>query len=98
MGVAHRYDGRSFQDDKTPSTAPIREAYFPSSSWINLVERFIGDLSQQAVCKGSFQSVRELARKTEAYIAERDLNPKRYVWRTEGAEILAKNQTRQGKT
>lgn len=26
----------------------------------------------------------------EAYIAERDLNPKRYVWRAEGAEILAK--------
>lgn len=61
-----------------------------SSSWMNLVERFFGDLSQQAISNGSFQSVRELARRIEAYIAERDLNPKRYVWRAEGAEILAK--------
>lgn len=61
-----------------------------SSSWMNLVERFFGDLSRQAISNGSFQSVRELARRIEAYIAERDLNPKRYVWRAEGAEILAK--------
>jgi hypothetical protein len=61
-----------------------------SSSWMNLVERFFGDLSQQAVCNGSFQSVRELARRIEAYIAERDFNPKRYIWRAEGAQILAK--------
>ena len=63
-----------------------------SSSWMNLVERFFGDLSQQAISNGSFQSVRELAKRIEAYIAERDLNPKRYIWRAEGAEILAKIQ------
>ena len=61
-----------------------------SSSWMNLIERFFGDLSQQAISNGSFQSVRELAKRIEAYIAERDLNPTRYVWRAEGAEILAK--------
>jgi len=61
-----------------------------SSSWMNLVERFFGDLSQQAIRDGSFESVRQLARRIEAYIAERDLNPKRYVWKAEGAEILAK--------
>ena len=57
---------------------------------MNLVERFFGDLSQQAIRNGSFHSVRELARRIEAYIAERDLKPKRYVWRAEGREILAK--------
>jgi hypothetical protein len=57
---------------------------------MNLVERFFGDLTQQAISNGSFRSVRELVRRIEAYIAERDLNPKRYVWKAEGAEILAK--------
>jgi len=61
-----------------------------SSSWMNMVERFFGDISRQAICNGSFESVRGLARRIEAYIAERDLNPKRYVWKAEGAEILAK--------
>lgn len=57
---------------------------------MNLVERFFGDLSQQAIRNGIFQSVRELAKRIETYIAERDLNPKRYVWRAEGAKILEK--------
>lgn len=61
-----------------------------SSSWMNLVERFFGNLTQQAVCNGSFKSVRELARRIENYIAERDLNPKRYVWRADGTKILEK--------
>jgi len=61
-----------------------------SSSWMNLIERFFGNLSQQAIRDGSFESVQQLARCIEAYIAERDLNPKRYVWKAEGAEILAK--------
>lgn len=61
-----------------------------SSSWMNLVERFFGDLSQQAVSGGSFESVRQLAKRIETYIAEHNLDPKRYVWRAQGAEILAK--------
>jgi len=51
-----------------------------------------GDISQQAIRNGSFQSVGELARRIEAYIAGRDLKSKRYVWKAEGTEILAKIQ------
>lgn len=61
-----------------------------SSSWMNLVERFFGDLSQQAISSGSFQSVRELAARIEAYIVEHNLDPKRYTWKADGKEILAK--------
>lgn len=61
-----------------------------SSSWMNLIERFFGEISQQAIRDGSFENVRQLARRIEAYIAERDLKPKRYIWKAEGAEILAK--------
>lgn len=61
-----------------------------SSSWMNLVERFFRDLTQDVVRDGSFTSVRELAGAIETYLAERDLNPKRYVWRKSGEAILDK--------
>lgn len=63
-----------------------------SSSWMNLVERFFRDLTQDVVRHGSFASVRELVDAMEAYLAEHNLNPKRYVWRQSGQDILAKIQ------
>ena len=39
---------------------------------------------------GSFASVNELIRDIKTYLAQRNANPKPYVWRAEGAEILAK--------
>lgn len=61
-----------------------------SSSWLNLVERFFRDLTEDVVREGSFASVRELVRSMEAYLAERNLAPKRYTWKKKGEEILAK--------
>ena len=61
-----------------------------SSSWLNLVERFFRDLSQDVVLPGSFESVRELKEAIFGYLDERNLAPKRYVWRAKGEEILAK--------
>lgn len=61
-----------------------------SSSWLNLVERFFRDLTEDVVREGSFASVRQLTGAIEAYLAERNLAPKRYVWKKKGAEILAK--------
>jgi transposase len=63
-----------------------------SSSWLNLVERFFRDLSEDAVREGSFSSVRELVQAIESYLAERNLNPKPYRWKAKGEEILAKIQ------
>ena len=60
-----------------------------SSSWLNLVERFFRDLTEDVVREGSFGSVRELVRAMETYLAERNLAPKRYVWKKRGEEILA---------
>ena len=62
------------------------------SSWMNLVERFFQDLSQQAILPGSFGSVRQLVDAIMQYLAQHNLNPKRYVWRAKGEEILAKIQ------
>ena len=61
-----------------------------SSSWLNLVERFFGELTSEVVREGSFQSLRELVRAIESYLAERNQNPKKYVWRASGLEILEK--------
>ena len=61
-----------------------------SSSWMNLVERFFRDLTEDAVREGSFASVAELVRAIEGYLAERNLAPKRYVWKATGRDILLK--------
>jgi transposase len=61
-----------------------------SSSWLNLVERFFRDLSQDVVLPGSFASVQELVDSIWAYLEERNLHPTRYEWKAEGSEILKK--------
>jgi transposase/transcriptional regulator with XRE-family HTH domain len=61
-----------------------------SSSWLNLVERFFRDLSQQALVGASFGSVPELLDSIWHYLAEHNLRPKRYVWRADGQRVLEK--------
>ncbi len=69
-----------------------------SSSWMNLVERFFRDLSEEVVREGSFTSTRQLTEAILGYLAERNLNPVRYQWRAKGAEILEKIQRARKKT
>jgi hypothetical protein len=59
---------------------------------MNLVERFFGDITQQALLNESFGSVKELARRILDYIGMHNLDPKRYVWKAEGRVILEKIQ------
>jgi transposase len=61
-----------------------------SASWLNLVERFFRDLSQDVVLPGSFASVGELVEAIWAYLKERNLKPQRYEWRAKGQAILEK--------
>lgn len=61
-----------------------------SASWMNLVERFFRDISEDCIRQGSFTSVRELADTILAYLAERNEKPKRYVWKADGQKILDK--------
>jgi transposase len=61
-----------------------------SASWLNLVERFFRDLSQDVVLPGSFASVAELTKAIWDYLAERNLKPTRYEWRAEGKTVLEK--------
>ena len=61
-----------------------------SSSWMNMVERFFRDLTEDAIREGSFSSVGELVEQITGYIADRNLKPKPYIWKKKGEEILAK--------
>ncbi len=66
-----------------------------SSSWMNLVERFFRDLTE-FITEKSFASTRELADAIIAFLAARNENPRRYVWKAKGEEILRKiNAARQ---
>ena len=61
-----------------------------SSFWMNLVERFFADLTEDVIRTGSFASVSELVSDINAYLAGRNANPRPYKWRAEGAAILEK--------
>ena len=61
-----------------------------SSPWINLVERFFADLTDECVRPGSFVSVRGLEAPIEAYLAKRNAHPKPRRWKPDGQQILAK--------
>ena len=63
-----------------------------SSSWLNLIERFFGELTQDVIRDGSFSSVRQLVNDIEDYLDQRNLNPKPYKWKAKGEEILRKIQ------
>ena len=63
-----------------------------SSSWMNMVERFFGELTEDVVRDGSFGSVKPLVDDIVAYLADRNLRPKPYRWKADGQEILRKIQ------
>src|SRR5271157_723114 len=61
-----------------------------SSSWLNLVERFFTDLTEDVIRTGSFGSVGKLVRDINAYLAARNAHPKPYKWKAKGEAILEK--------
>lgn len=63
-----------------------------SSSWMNLVERFFADVTEDCVRAGSFASVTALTDAVTSYLAERNKQPRPYKWKASGKEILAKIQ------
>lgn len=62
------------------------------SSWLNLVERFFRQLTDDVVRDGSFGSVAELVTAINVHLAHHNLKPKPYRWKAQGAAILEKIQ------
>lgn len=61
-----------------------------SSSWLNLVERFFGVLTEKQLKRGVFTSVAELEQKILEYIEKHNAQPKPFVWAKSAEEILEK--------
>lgn len=63
-----------------------------SSSWLNLVERFFGLLTDKALRRGVFTSVKELENTIQAFIDQHNQNPRPFVWTKSVSQILDKVQ------
>ena len=61
-----------------------------SSSWLNMVERFFRDLTQNRLRRGIFRNVEELITAIGEYIDSHNANPKPFVWTAKAADILEK--------
>jgi transposase len=58
-------------------------------SWINLVERWFAEITNQRIRRGVFRSVRELEAAIREYIDVHNENPKPFVWTKTADQILA---------
>lgn len=61
-----------------------------SSSWLNAVERFFGEITQRRIRRGTFRSVGELQRAIGAFVTEHNKSAKPFVWTKSAAAILRK--------
>ena len=61
-----------------------------SSSWLNLVERFFGLLTQKQLRRGVYTSVKELESAIIQFIDAHNENKKPFVWTKSAEDILAK--------
>jgi hypothetical protein len=59
-----------------------------SSSWLNLVERWFGLITKEAIRRGSFDSVAQLERAINAYLAEWNDEAKPFTWTKTPGQIL----------
>jgi transposase len=59
-------------------------------SWLNMVERFFRDLTENRLRRGVFRSVEELIIAIDQYIGRHNENPKPFIWTAKAADILEK--------
>jgi transposase len=61
-----------------------------SSSWLNLIERWFGELTGKRIRRGVFVSVADLVAAIEDYLAVWNTNPKPLIWTATVASIVEK--------
>jgi transposase len=65
--------------------------YVPTScSWLNLIERWFGELTNKRIRRGSFHSVEDLTTAIDEFLAAWNERPKPFVWTATVDSILAK--------
>jgi len=61
-----------------------------SASWLNMVERFFRDLTQNQLRRGVFRDLEELFTAIGTYIDRHNQNPKPFIWTARASDILEK--------
>ena len=65
--------------------------YTPTySSWLNQVERWFGLITQRAIRRGSFRTVRELIQRIDTFVTRYNRTSTPLVWTATAESILAK--------
>ena len=65
--------------------------YTPTySSWLNQVERWFGLITQRAIRRGSFSSVKDLVQKIDAFVQHYNRSHRPFVWTATADSILQK--------
>jgi len=59
-----------------------------ASSWLNMIERWFGKLTDKAIRRGIFQSVPDLITAIEAYLQTSNANPQPFLWTATADQIL----------
>jgi transposase len=60
------------------------------ASWLNMVERFFRDLTQNRLRRGVFHSLNDLLRAIQVYIENHNDQPKPIIWTATASDILEK--------
>jgi len=58
------------------------------ASWLNLVERFFAQITNQRIRRGVFRSVRQLEQAIRDYLDDHNQNPRPFVWTATADPIL----------
>ena len=61
-----------------------------SSSWLNLVERWFGEITRDRIRRGTFESVPTLVAAIDDYLAHYNQAPRRFIWTKTADMILDK--------
>ncbi len=61
-----------------------------SSSWLNMVERWFREITDNRIRRGSFKNVPELIKIITQYIEAHNQNPRAFVWTASVEKIMAK--------
>lgn len=61
-----------------------------SSSWLNLVERWLSELTTKAIRRGAFHSVKALEEAIYAFVEHSNENPRPFLWTAKPDDILDK--------
>jgi putative transposase len=60
------------------------------SSWLNQVERFFGLITEKAIRRGSFRSVKELVSKIDHFVTHYNKTCKPFIWTATADSVLQK--------